>query len=380
MLDIQSLLIVLLVTGLCLGVTMLGVWRAVRSDGSMLTFGLGILMLVAHVSSFLAYSQTASPWACAAALVTLPPGFALFYHSSACYFGGARSIARSAALPGASALATTALTLYGLDGAGFIVAYGVTVAILVAMAAYTWKNRAAAPTLLIGASLLWGLLAASFALCAIVLLAGRQWSIGTAPDNWAEQLNTMVAAICTLGMGGLSVALHYVEDAARHRADASTDPLTGLANRRALVAELDRLPFDERTALIMFDLDHFKRINDVFGHAFGDEVLRRFADIVRQAKGVGDFAARLGGEEFVLVAPRAADANGIAHRVVQSFASQSFETPLGPVRATASAGVAIGAPQGLSLSEMLSRADAALYAAKHDGRNRVRGGDLQLAS
>ncbi|HZT66813.1 MAG TPA: GGDEF domain-containing protein [Acidimicrobiales bacterium] len=158
----------------------------------------------------------------------------------------------------------------------------------------------------------------------------------------------------------------------RVRALASTDGLTGLANRRSFDAGFDReVARAARTgaalSLVMVDIDHFKRLNDGYGHAFGDEVLRRVAEAIRSAVRPYDLVARYGGEEIAVVlagcGPRRAART--AERIRAAVAALDLVTPL-----TVSAGVASLLPLEAP-DDMLRRADAALYRSKGAGRDRV---------
>ncbi len=153
---------------------------------------------------------------------------------------------------------------------------------------------------------------------------------------------------------------------------AATDDLTGLANRRALK---DAMGVGDagHSALILLDLDHFKRINDTLGHQAGDAALRHFAQILKGALRVGDVAARVGGEEFAVWLPGAdmALALEIAERLRALVAERPFRFQGSEHALTVSCGVStcpvpIGHPDNL-----MSTADAALYRAKREGRNRV---------
>lgn len=156
---------------------------------------------------------------------------------------------------------------------------------------------------------------------------------------------------------------------------ALTDPLTALANRRRFemrLADLQRGPAGGCVAL--FDLDHFKRINDEYGHAAGDRVLQTFATIARACVREGDLVARIGGEEFGVLLPGASvgQARIVCERVRATVASTATAVGDIQVRITVSAGIAaIGADAG----GVMRDADAALYRAKNEGRNR-----LQLAA
>jgi two-component system cell cycle response regulator len=161
---------------------------------------------------------------------------------------------------------------------------------------------------------------------------------------------------------------------------SSTDALTGLPNRRHLLERLSQCwaaatrraaPF----ALVYVDVDHFKTINDELGHDAGDIVLERVARILRRSIREGDTAGRVGGEEFVVVCPDAdeAAAHTVAERIRIALEDEPFVLGGRPRRVTLSVGVAgvVRADAAIEASELLRRADAALYEAKQSGRNRV---------
>lgn len=160
---------------------------------------------------------------------------------------------------------------------------------------------------------------------------------------------------------------------------ALTDELTGLYNRRYVFAHLNeqlaRMPeAGSRTAVMLFDIDHFKLVNDQHGHLAGDEVLRELAGrAVRHVRSV-DLVGRLGGEEFIVVMPETtlAEATIVAERMRAAVAEEPFMLDgRKTLRVTVSAGVAVTGDSGDKLDDLLKRADDALYAAKNAGRNRV---------
>lgn len=161
---------------------------------------------------------------------------------------------------------------------------------------------------------------------------------------------------------------------------AVTDPLTGLHNRRFMTAQLGALvkratQGGDPVAALMVDIDHFKRINDTFGHDIGDEVLREFA--VRLATNVRaiDLACRFGGEEFVVVMPdtKLEDAHRIAERLRRHIAGSPFHLAGldEPLTVTISVGVAATQGESDAPDALLKRADEAVYEAKAGGRNQV---------
>ena len=159
---------------------------------------------------------------------------------------------------------------------------------------------------------------------------------------------------------------------------ATTDSLTRLVNRRVFLAqvtrELERFQrYARPVALLMLDLDSFKRINDVRGHAAGDSVLQHFADVARQSLRKIDVLGRLGGEEFAALLPGtdAAGAVQLAERLRQAVADRPADIEAGSLAYTVSIGVTWFASGDSKADTILARADRALYRAKHNGRNRV---------
>jgi len=163
------------------------------------------------------------------------------------------------------------------------------------------------------------------------------------------------------------------------REKAALDPLTQLFNRAALDVHLDRVAdlaflLSSSPCILMIDVDHFKACNDSYGHAAGDEVLRRVADgLVRNFLRREDFVARYGGEEFVVVIPDSSlhNAELRAERVLQSLSELEIETGKGKIQITVSIGLS-SLRSGDTGKSWLARADAALYEAKDAGRNCVR--------
>jgi diguanylate cyclase (GGDEF)-like protein len=161
-----------------------------------------------------------------------------------------------------------------------------------------------------------------------------------------------------------------------------TDPLAGTFNRRylndQLLKEAERARrYDRPLSVIMADIDRFKRINDERGHASGDEVLKRFADLAKSIIRPSDWIARYGGEEFVIVLPET-DANGaaiVAEKVRATCADVPMPLSTGDLVVTSSFGVATLAKKVASLeaatAAMMREADTALYTSKNAGRNRV---------
>lgn len=164
---------------------------------------------------------------------------------------------------------------------------------------------------------------------------------------------------------------------------AMTDELTGLPNRRAVLAHLAQVLADGKDcAVLILDIDHFKTINDRHGHLVGDEVLRAVAGVIADVLREPVFGGRLGGEEFLLLLPEMdlKAAVQVAEQVRAAVASVETARWFSDRQLSVSAGVAM-AHRGLGgVADVLRRADEALYEAKAAGRNRVHAGKLELAA
>jgi diguanylate cyclase (GGDEF)-like protein len=161
-----------------------------------------------------------------------------------------------------------------------------------------------------------------------------------------------------------------------HKTAASMDPLTGMFNRRGFAEATSRVIEREASAgrpvtVMIFDIDHFKSINDRFGHPAGDEILKLFSTIVLNTLRISDLSGRIGGEEFAALLPCSLEEGVVAaDRVREAFETSGIVVEEGPVDTTVSIGVA-GGPAGTELEVLLAAADTALYQAKRGGRNRV---------
>lgn len=189
------------------------------------------------------------------------------------------------------------------------------------------------------------------------------------PRNWVNLITPLVAA--TLPVIGTTTFLLLLSERIRRQWEtaASIDALTGLPNRRTLMHEgARRLLGGTCGGVLVIDVDHFKRVNDQYGHEAGDRVLRAVADCIASSTPAGGLAARLGGEEFAVLLPAmtAGGCTQAAEQIRAAVAQQRDGTDGAPV--TISVGVAPGRGK---LDDLLRRADAALYAAKAAGRNRI---------
>ncbi len=193
------------------------------------------------------------------------------------------------------------------------------------------------------------------------------------------------ALLFTISIAFILLAMAKERTELRHRTAAMVDPLTGIANRRAFLHEAaetaKRHIADPRpSAIMLFDLDHFKSINDRFGHAVGDRVLEVFTAAVTETIRPNDLIGRIGGEEFAAVLHdiKSVEAVAVAERIRETFAHVAQAVDGRPVNATVSIGVAHCDGDVLDIAELLSQADQALYAAKENGRNRVEVASLEV--
>lgn len=373
MLDYNSLLLALGFSAICLTMTLLGTSVSRRADSFLLILVIALFFIVIGIFAFSSYTRETGLLRASIAYCFLMAGFSTIYAGSVQFRTGRSPWILAAALSAITIVLGLPLMLWGLDGVGIIIMNAAAAALLIGAGWHYWQARAEAPGPLMGMAFLYVLGGFSFLLCATVVLYQRQWVLGHAPDNWAETLNLAICIAGMSGIGALSLALHQSRLAARHRHEANTDPLTGLLNRRALFDQVSGRQIDAKTAVVAFDIDRFKSINDQHGHAVGDMVIRIFAEELTNGAVGHELVARLGGEEFVVVLANTLP--GRAERavvnIVRSFAAREIRVGEALIRCTVSAGLAFGSQRADSFEAVLNRADAALYQAKRQGRNRV---------
>lgn len=207
-------------------------------------------------------------------------------------------------------------------------------------------------------------------LAVAVMLAS---SIGTDPAGFVADPFLTIAASTTL-IVAVAYATAMMKMEMQQRTAALVDPLTGLLNRSSVTNRFRELTAQaahnsEPLTLVVFDIDHFKAVNDAHGHAAGDQVLREIADAVRDTMRSFDLLYRIGGEEFLLLLPGVDTTEGLA--VAERIRSTIEHRRSAGLTVTISAGVCTARGAGLDYDSVFAKADAALYQAKLEGRNRV---------
>lgn len=356
-----------------LALTLLLTWLGSRSETFLVSWAAGMAFIVGGVLLFGGLGGAYSPTLQFLSFVLLVTGFGPVYAGAEQFRTGRASWILIVIVTFGWLVATAIAFLMGYSGIGTAIANLAIAAWLALTARQYWLARREAPLPLIANTVLYAATSLSFLLCGLVLLHGREFVLYGRPENWAEDINAFAVIIAVTGIGAISLALSQTRNARRHRHEARTDSLSGLLNRRFLFEKFGDAPVTPGTAVVVLDLDHFKSINDRFGHAAGDLVLRRFSTIVTDAIGDTATAARLGGEEFCIVLPATApsEATRLAELIRSRLAAEKIELDKISIRATVSAGITMCLGEAETLDMLLSRADDALYRAKNEGRNRV---------
>jgi diguanylate cyclase (GGDEF)-like protein len=210
------------------------------------------------------------------------------------------------------------------------------------------------------------------------IILGDMFRSGDAASMGPIWIAAFGAELLLYAVGTVFIIVMLMSDRAvsAHKTAASVDPLTGLLNRRgfgeATARMIDREAKAGRPITVMiFDIDHFKSVNDRFGHAAGDDVLKVFSDVVVNNLRISDLVGRVGGEEFAALLPcNVEEALVAAERVREAFEASGIKVDDAPLETTVSIGIA-GGPAQTELDVLMASADTALYQAKRGGRNRV---------
>ncbi|WP_099865349.1 GGDEF domain-containing protein [Pararhizobium haloflavum] len=263
----------------------------------------------------------------------------------------------------------------GTYGPVYTIVNLVLAALSFAVAWEFWRDRDDGLPSRIGLVVSYGAMGSSFAFrIGQGLLQGPQMG-HFLPQDTLLVIHLLIAVFHTVSSGGFALSLAYERYAGELRHTAAHDFLSGLLNRGAFETRLVRLigRREAPIALALFDIDHFKDINDRHGHAAGDAALRTCASLIRDSLRDEDFVGRVGGEEFAVVltnvTPR--DARRIVDRIRRSVAALELNLGGHPTHITISAGICHAPAERAQVETMMRTADAMLYAAKGNGRNRL---------
>lgn len=346
-------------------------WRSTHKDNFILAAALGV-GLIGISSILMAFRHGHHD------LASLLVPYVLLLAGSGVVYASARLFRhktdlRPAMLIGAAGIVMTVIPLV-LGWLGLaVVLFNIAVAVpLVLSAGEFWgaSNDMRSSTRAIAG--LFFFTALSFLASAISRMLSGEWIAYPPADTFIETVNAIMSLIGISGIGALTLMLHFARAAHQQQTEANTDALTGVLNRRALFerfAESDIIP---GLPVLLFDLDHFKTINDHLGHAEGDRTLQKFGEILLGGAHASDVVARIGGEEFCMVLPgrSAHAARARAEEIRTAFSALAIPSGRHNAIATVSVGVATcGSDE--TLVSALGRADAALYKAKSEGRNKV---------
>ncbi len=384
-LDVKTLFMVTIYVEAILGLLLLFVWVQNTAIRAVAWWGFAHLIRAASIVLFGMYGSAPD-------LISIDLANALLFSSFAVTWTGARLFDGRPAEP---VYLVTGAVLWLLICRLPVLADAIEVRSLIAtgiITSYTWLTayefwRGRSEALVSR----WPAIFMLFAHGSLFLL--RTPLIALLPSSVANRVSGSVwltvlsfeALLFTISIAFILLAMAKERTELRHRTAAMVDPLTGIANRRSFMQDAAHLAKrhvanPRPTAVLLIDLDHFKTINDRFGHALGDRTLEIFALTARHSVRSTDLLGRLGGEEFaaVLADTTAEKAAAVAERIRASFAQAALEVDNHPVGATVSIGLVHCQDAVLDVHELLAQADQALYCAKENGRNRVEIASLDM--
>ena len=371
--DYGSVLMAVGAAGAALCFTLFTTWLKQRESGYLAVWSVTMAILVATAITFGIYGAGGPDVFGLAAGLMLVTAFCLSLSGTEQFASGRFPAAATIALTFLTNAAVTVPFLFGMDGLGFVLINGFSAALIGVSGYIFWTLRAESRWTYATLAMVHFAVAASFALCSAVIALNSPLYLDGPPDNWSELVNLITCVIGITAVGGLLVTVHQERIARALRHAAITDALTGVLNRRAVYDRFVDGEVPSETAMVVFDLDDFKGVNDRHGHSFGDIVLQRFAALMHETVGEAGLCARLGGEEFTVILPDTGphQARALAEMVRMRFGQMRFASGEAQVGCTVSAGVAISGPRGCSLDKLMRQADSALYVSKRNGRNQV---------
>jgi diguanylate cyclase (GGDEF)-like protein len=376
-LDVNTLFMVTMHVEILLGLLLFFAWAQSFSKRALAWWGSAHLMRATSIMLFGLHGSVPTSLSIDFANAVLFASFALTWCGARVF--DRRSPEPAFALVGVAVwLLVCRLPIFAESAAvRALVGSGIVTAYLWLAALEFWRGRAEA---LVSR---WPAIFMLFAHGALFLLRTPLGAVLRAPPDsslamsgWLELLS-LEALLFTISIAFILLAMAKERTEYSHRAAARTDALTGIANRRGFLEQAavsKRAAMDLKpTAVLLFDLDHFKSVNDNYGHAIGDRALQIFADTAQAHIGPSGLVGRWGGDEFVAVLydtvrDRAAT---LAERIQVAFEKAAADIDGRPAKATVSTGMVFSANGAFELPALLLQADQALYRAKTDGRNRL---------
>ncbi|KAB1075759.1 GGDEF domain-containing protein [Methylobacterium planeticum] len=373
-LDTPTLLLVTVVVTFMVGTLFLLSWGQARRTHALAIWG------VAHLggacaSALLALRGVIPDWASIGVANTVMIGAYGLIWSGVRAFEG-RRLRLDIALSGGALWGLLCLVpaFYGSMAARVILASAIAGGFCAAGALDVWRGRAEALVSRYPAIVLLGAYAVLYWVRVPLALVAPLPSAGAVMDSPWLAILCFGGMLFTVAIAFTFMALTKERAEREQRQAADTDPLTGIASRRAFVAAAEALLADpdRPVSLLLFDLDHFKSINDAYGHAVGDGVLVGFCCTAQALLPPGALLGRMGGEEFACVIPDHGPEAALARATLVRGALAHLAVPALPrLRVGTSVGVATSEASGRDFDTLLRRADDALYRAKRNGRNRV---------
>ena len=326
--------------------------------------------------AFLLFSQRigGSPQTLLLPNVLLVVGLDLRWRATRAFFGHRPSWPWFIPLSLAMVLALLLTPAFGI-GAIFSLTNALIGAQIIAIIVAIAREREPLPSRW-GLMLAYGVVAASSALRVVQggLLEPQMHSL--LPADHFLNLHLIAAAVHISASGAFSLSIAYERSAAGLREAALRDPLTGLYNRggiELLPRIIKRWGAQEKMAVVLMDIDHFKKVNDSHGHAAGDAAIAHCADLIRRTFRGHSFIARMGGEEFLVLLPGKGPghARGLADEMRRAMEEQPLPFQGRRIRLTISIGISHGMADPGAFAHLLDVADQYLYRAKTNGRNRI---------
>lgn len=377
-LHIPTLAVVAVFVTVILGALLLFAWRRDQSTDALVWWGAGYLVGGLSFGLLASRGEIANVFSIEIANALLLLGYSFLLAGSRAFGGRDTPITAFLIAPLIWLTAMQVPAIAGDINLRVVVVTSLQCGLVALMAYELWRERAEPllsrwPTI-------------TLLVTHVVILGARMVVVLVTPiTSHVDLFQSPVFAMMALGTVLYTIAFAFLllsmtkeRTEMRHRIAALIDPLTGLPNRRAFMIDAEamiatRASRSAPIAVLLADLDRFKAINDVYGHAIGDRVLTVFAAALHRCLGTTDLAGRIGGEEFAILLPEKGEATALAlaERIRVVFAAAAAEIGGHAVMATVSIGVAAARIGGHDLGGLLGRADSALYQAKEAGRNRV---------